>query len=52
MAENLTEEEIKVIWAYSILPHLEEYFYGQPERMSEFELESLHRAVSGPEEMR
>jgi dynein-related subfamily AAA family protein len=46
MVENLTEEEIKIIWSYSILPHLEEYFYGQPERLSEFELESLRRAVS------
>lgn len=51
MAENLTEEEIETIWAYSIMPHLEELFYGQPERMSEFELETLRRTVSRPEEM-
>jgi hypothetical protein len=45
MTENLTEE-LKTIWAYSILPPLEEYFCGLPERLSEFELESLRRALS------
>lgn len=46
MKPDLDDEKLALIWKYSVLPYLEEVYYGQEERLTEFELERL---IAGPE---
>jgi MoxR-like ATPase len=43
MKPNLDEEWVRVIWQHSILPYVAEHFFGQEDRLAEFELDALAR---------
>ncbi|MFA9430758.1 McrB family protein [Egicoccus sp. AB-alg2] len=43
--EGLTDESVRIAWRYSILPYLEEQLFGEPERLDEFGLDELTRAL-------
>ena len=45
MKSNLAEEELERIWTHSILPTIEEYFYGQPEKQNEFRYAAFVEAI-------
>ena len=47
MDAGLTEEWIFLIWRHSIIPYLQEHFFGQEERLGEFELASLRNSING-----
>ena len=51
MRANLTEEWVELIWKHAILPYLGEQFFGEEERLAEFELERL-RFGSSPRRAR
>ncbi len=38
---GLTEELVELAWQYSVLPFLEEHFFGDPDRLEEFSLDHL-----------
>jgi 5-methylcytosine-specific restriction enzyme B len=42
----LTEERIELLWRHSVMPYLEERFFGDEEQRSEYELEVLRAAVA------
>ena len=46
MQDDLTEEEVRLIWEHNVLPYIEEQLYGQHDRLAEFGLERLRREVS------
>lgn len=51
MRPDLDEEWVGLIWQHSVMPCLEEIFFGDPERLEEFRLEALRRpsgAVPAP----
>ena len=39
MKENLDNNGLEMIWEYTILPTLEEYFYRDPKKLSRYQLE-------------
>lgn len=45
--DHLTEEWVEMIWQHSVLPFLEEHFFGEPERLREFDLSRLRAEVGG-----
>jgi 5-methylcytosine-specific restriction protein B len=45
MTPNLTEEWVDIIWQHSILPYLEEQFFGEADRRKEFDLAKLREAT-------
>jgi MoxR-like ATPase len=45
MTQDLTEEWVDLIWRHAILPYLEEQFFGEPERLREFDLAKLREAI-------
>ena len=47
MQDGLTEEKVELTWEHNVLPYVEEQLYGQPGRLAEFDLDSLHRELSG-----
>lgn len=46
MRADLTEEWAGLIWDYAVIPYLSEQFFGEEERLAEFDLERLRTAVS------
>ena len=46
MKDGLTEEWVEMIWAHAIIPYLEEHFFGQPERVKEFEFSRLRKPIA------
>ena len=44
MRANLTEEWVELIWKHSILPYLGEQFFGEEERLADFELSDFASA--------
>ena len=44
MKEGLTEERARRIWKHDVLPYIEERLYGQHERTTEFDFDSLRSA--------
>ena len=47
MKENLDEDRVRRIWKHAVLPYIEERLFGQDEdRMAEFELDTLRKAVA------
>jgi 5-methylcytosine-specific restriction enzyme B len=46
MVDELDEKWLERIWKYSIKPYIEEQFFDEPERMSDFDLESLRKSPS------
>ncbi|MEQ8717727.1 MAG: AAA family ATPase [Acidimicrobiales bacterium] len=47
MREGLTAEEIPLLWSHAVLPYLAERFFGDPDRLDAFSLESLRRELTG-----
>ena len=43
MKEGLDEAQAKRIWKHAVLPYIEERLFGEPGRLSEFELDALRR---------
>lgn len=46
----LTEEWIRTVWRHSVLPYLEERFFGNRGELERFEFDALYEAVTGVEE--
>jgi 5-methylcytosine-specific restriction enzyme B len=46
MRRNLTEVWVHRIWNHSVLPYVEEHYFGQPERLADFELNTLRAAAA------
>jgi 5-methylcytosine-specific restriction enzyme B len=46
LRDDLTKEWVELIWEHQILPYLEEYFFGEPDRLEEFRLDHL-RPLNG-----
>jgi 5-methylcytosine-specific restriction protein B len=49
MRANLTEEWVELIWQHSIVPYLGEQFFGEEERLGDFELTRLRFGVPSSE---
>jgi DNA polymerase III delta prime subunit len=47
---DLDETLVERAWRHSILPTLEESFYGQPERLADFGLERIRNEVGAPDD--
>ena len=47
MREGLDDRGVERIWQHSVLPYLEERLFGDGDRLSQFDLKSLKRLVSG-----
>ena len=47
MDKDLTEEWISLVWKHSIIPYLAEHFFGQEDRLGEFELSKLRESLKG-----
>ncbi len=50
MRPGLTNEQVGLIWEHNVLPYVQEQLYGQPDRLAEFELETLRREAGGNSE--
>jgi 5-methylcytosine-specific restriction endonuclease McrBC GTP-binding regulatory subunit McrB len=46
MRANLTEEWVDLIWEHAVLPYLGEHFFGEEERLAEFELNRLRYGIT------
>ncbi len=46
MKPNLDDRAVERIWAYSVVPYLEERLFGDPERVAEFKLDQLRREAA------
>jgi len=46
LREDLTEKWVEVIWEHAVLPYLLERFFGEEERLKEFDLATLRRVVT------
>ena len=47
MKEGLTEERARRIWQHDVLPYIEERLYGQRDRLSEFDFDTLRSGGAG-----
>ena len=47
MKDGLDDTYVERIWKHAVLPYAEEYLFGETERLAQFDLERLRRAVSG-----
>ena len=45
MTPNLTEDWVDIVWKHQIAPYLEEQFFGERDRLREFELTKLRETV-------
>lgn len=45
MRDDLDEDWVTRIWKFQILPYLEEHFFGEPDRLTEFGLDELRAAA-------
>jgi MoxR-like ATPase len=48
MRADLDEEWVELIWKHSILPYVEEHFFGQPDQLRRFELDVLRATLPTP----
>ena len=46
MQENLDEEWVGLIWEHSVLPYIAEQFFGEEDRLGQFDLDKLRREVT------
>ncbi len=46
MKRGLTEEWTRLIWQHSIIPYLEEHFFGQPDRIQEFDYDLIRQQTN------
>jgi 5-methylcytosine-specific restriction enzyme B len=47
MKQNLDDEWVRLIWEHSILPYIGEHFFGEEDRLRQFELDALTRRANG-----
>lgn len=47
LRRDLDQEKLAMVWEHSVIPYLQEQFFGQEERLVEFELERLRTGQSG-----
>jgi 5-methylcytosine-specific restriction enzyme B len=47
MKHNLDDEWVRLIWQHSILPYVGEHFFGEEERLRDFQLDALTRPAAG-----
>jgi MoxR-like ATPase len=47
LRKELDDEWVRVVWDHSVVPYLAEQFFGEEERLREFELDRLRAAVEG-----
>ncbi len=47
MKPGLTEADVELRWKHSVLPYIEERLFGASDRLAEFDLAVLRRAVNG-----
>ena len=45
MRPDLDEAQLRLIWERSVLPTLEEYFYRQPDRLKDYQLQALKETL-------
>ena len=45
MKKGLDDKDVERIWRYSVLPYIEEYLLGEPDRLKDFKLKKLRRKV-------
>ena len=45
MDKDLTEEWVFLVWKHSIIPYLAEHFFGQEDRLGEFEISKLRDSI-------
>lgn len=45
LVSDLDDARLGLIWKHEILPYLEDHFFGEPERLAEFDLEKLRARV-------
>ena len=45
MKEGLDDDMVVRIWKHSVMPYIEELLIGEPDRLKDFELDALRRAV-------
>lgn len=50
MKPRLTESKVERIWRHAIIPHLEELFFGEEERLLEFSFEKVRTSVRAARE--
>ena len=48
--DDLNETWVQRAWDHSVLPTLEDHFYGQPDRLHAFQLDVLRAAVNAPDD--
>ena len=48
MKEGLDNQMVRRIWRHSVLPYVGERFFGDLERLGEFDLDKLSRSLSSP----
>jgi AAA domain (dynein-related subfamily)/EVE domain len=46
MDTDLTEEWISLVWKHSIIPYLTEHFFGQEDRLAEFDISKLRESIT------
>ena len=45
MDKDLTEEWVSLVWKHSIIPYLAEHFFGQEDRLAEFDISKLRESI-------
>ena len=50
MQEGLTPDKVALIWKHSVLPYIVERLFDARDRLADFELDNLRKAVSGGSE--
>lgn len=48
MRKDLDQPRLESVWTHEIVPLLEDYFFDAPDRLREFQLASLQKAVAPP----
>ena len=51
LRDDLTASWVETIWKHAILPYLAEQFFGEEERLDEFDLTTLRKAISQTSEI-
>lgn len=47
LEEQLTEDQVEMVWEHSVMPYFEEQFLDDPEQLRQFELASIRARLGG-----
>jgi hypothetical protein len=47
MRDDLDDEVLDRVWRHSVLPTIEDHFFGEQDRAKDFDLEALRRSLEG-----